>query len=113
MKILPSSEYLIQPEHIDEKAPFTGAFGSSEAEETARAIVRFAQSEDRWNPFTLVEIRRFLSGLRRLAMTVIRGSLLLKKEGYLEVDEEDKEVYYVTDRFIDRCHSFAPMGKKI
>ena len=114
MKILPSSDYPIRPEDIAITNPFVGVFGKFEAEEMARAIVRYAQREGRWGPFTLNDVRKFLShipGVAPVVSVVVRGSELLLKANYLELDGADPEVYYVTERFVDHCRDAAPTDK--
>ncbi len=113
MKILPSSGYPIQPEDIDVRHPFLGVFGKFEAEEVARAIVRYAQNEDRWNPFTLSDVRKFLQKVADSAIITIKGLQALQRKQFLEIDGVDADVYYVTDGFIDRCHEASPANKEV
>lgn len=113
MKVLPDSGYPIRPEDIDVSHPFLGVFGKFEAEEVARAIVRYAQNEDRWNPFTLSDVRKFLQKVAGSAIITIKGSQELRREQYLEIDEADPEVYYVTTGFINRCHEASPASKEV
>lgn len=124
MKILPDSGYDIGPHDIDTSVLFVGAFGSFDSEETARAIVRYCQHQDCWSPFTLDDLGRFFGkrgtdgwmaeNLRVIAGGAItKGSRELQLALYLESDEEDEMVYYVNERFIDRCHAASPADKKV
>lgn len=124
MKIKPWTGYPVSPEDIRTDRQFIDAFGHWEAEEVARAIVRYCQREDNWKPFTEKEIEKFfgtrnskgwlVKNLRAIIDNAIpRGLEELEKASYLERDEEDSGIYYVNERFIDRCHEVSPAEKKV
>lgn len=112
MKILPSSGYPIRPEDIDTGSKFIGAFGKYEAEETARAIVKFFQMSGDWGPFMKNDIKPLLPKNLQRKVHFITGQYAIGAE-YIERDQIDRGVYYINEAFIDRCHSIAPEWKTI
>ncbi len=121
MKIPPWNSYQIFPEQIKADQPFAGGFGSWEAKEVARAIVRYCQHEDGWQPFIEDDLKKFFGRGRSIAENVrdviegvvARGLRELQGGHYLEKDEEHDQVYYVNERFIDCCHAVSPAGNKV
>ncbi len=116
MKIKPWSRYPIHPEHIDVDRPFISAFGSAEAEEVARAIVRHSQRQDNWVPLSVRDVIKNFTKMKNFVdnvVAIIKGIKLLEENFYLENDEQDNQVFYVNERFIDRCHAASPVNKKV
>lgn len=107
MKVTPSTDYPIRPEDIDSRNYFLGTFGSFEAEETARCIVRFCQRSGDWGPFTISDLQRLVADRLHSAIRMIEGKNALGAE-YVERDECEPKVYYVTDHFIDYCYAAFP-----
>ncbi len=107
MKVIPSTDYPIRPEDIDTERSFLNAFGHFEAEETARAIVRFFQRQENWGPFTLADVIEFAPPELWPVTQLVKGPHALGSE-FIEQDDSDPKIYYVTDLFIEYCYTASP-----
>ncbi|MDO8466618.1 MAG: hypothetical protein Q7S83_00565 [bacterium] len=112
MKVIPAMDYPIRPEDIDTERSFQNAFGHFEAEETARAIVRFFQREGDWGPFTRADVIEFAPTELWPVTQLIKGPHALGAK-FIERDECDEKVHYVTGQFIERCHQASPADKRV
>lgn len=112
MKVIPATDYPIRPEDINTERSFQNAFGHFEKEETARAIVRFFQREGDWGPFTRDDVIEFAPTELWPVTQMIKGEHALGLE-FIEQDECDDKVYYVTERFIEWCYVASPADKRV
>jgi hypothetical protein len=120
-----SSEFPIQPQHIDTSDVFHGAFDHLETEEAARVIVRMCQKFGGWYPFSSNELDAFCqhngdAGHRHFHFHRLmepqpgwsRGEArLFGTGGFLVKSEEDGRLR-VTEEFVIRCHKASPAKKK-
>ncbi len=109
------TESIPQPGHIDVNDHFWDAFDNMETEISARYLVRLAQQEGSWRPFTREEVEKLyqdeghqhFSFNRLIHPQFVRDLTREHWEGGGWIVEQDDRLFFTTD-FIERVFKSSP-----
>lgn len=103
-KINRGNEGPIKPEHINAEpgVHFWDSFGNQETEISAKWLVKLAQDNGSWKPFTGSEIEDFY---HKTAGYVNFSFNRLLDQGYIL---KEGDTYFYTKEFVGKCYTSSP-----